>query len=86
MREADQDQDLAGEATARKIDGGSEVLIGREVEAGAGREGEDPGVERGVGGGGGEAVVEVVEVRVRVGAEGGLGKVRRQEETSQGKN
>ena len=80
MREADQDQDLAGEATARKIDGGSEVLIGREVEAGAGREGEDPGVERG---GGGEAVVGV---RVRVGAEGGLGKVRRQEETSQVKN
>ena len=80
MREADQDQDLAGEATARKIDGGSEVLIGREVEAGAGREGEDHGVGRGGGGG------AVVGVRVRVGAEGGLGKVRRQEETSQVKN
>ena len=79
MREADQDQDLGGEVTARQIDGGKEVLTGSEVDPGAGREGEDPGVERG----GGEAVVGV---RVRVGAGGGLGKVRKQEETIQGKN
>ena len=83
MREADQDQDqdLGGEVTARQIDEGKEVLRGREVAPGAGRDGEGPGA--GVERGGGEAVVGV---RVRVGAEGGLGKVRRQEETSQGKN
>ena len=79
MREADQDQDLGGEVTARKIDGGKEVLIGSEVDPGAGREGEDPGVGRGEG----EAVVGV---RVRVGAGGGLGKVRGQGERIQGKN
>ena len=53
------------------IDGGNEVLTGREVDPGAGREGEDPGVERE----GGEAVVEV-GVRVRVGVGGDPGRVR----------
>ena len=83
MREADQDQDLGGEVTARQIDEGKEALRGREVAPGAGRDGEGPGA--GVERGGREAVVGV-RVRVRAGAGGGLGKVRRQEETIPGKS